>query len=60
MAGHMRIELVTDALQMALHQRRPAPGLIWHSEPPSLTRQTSKQQSCVCPEQLDTAAILCQ
>ena len=26
MADHMRTELVTDALQMALAQRRPAPG----------------------------------
>jgi putative transposase len=32
MADHMRTELVTDALQMALAHRRPAPGLIWHSD----------------------------
>jgi putative transposase len=32
MADHMRAELVTDALQMALARRRPAPGLIWHSD----------------------------
>jgi putative transposase len=32
MDSHMRTELVTDALQMALAQRRPAPGLIWHSD----------------------------
>jgi putative transposase len=32
MADHMRTELVTDALQMALAQRRPNPGLIWHSD----------------------------
>ncbi len=32
MADHMRTELVTDALQMALAQRRPDPGLIWHSD----------------------------
>jgi putative transposase len=32
MADHMRTELVVDALQMALAQRRPAPGLIWHSD----------------------------
>ena len=32
MADHMRTELVSDALQMALAQRRPAPGLIWHSD----------------------------
>ena len=32
MADHMRTELVTDALQMALKHRRPDPGLIWHSD----------------------------
>ena len=32
MADHMRTELVTDALQMALAHRRPQPGLIWHSD----------------------------
>jgi len=32
MADHMRTELVTDALEMALARRRPAPGLIWHSD----------------------------
>lgn len=32
MAEHMRTELVLDALQMALHRRRPAPGLIHHSD----------------------------
>jgi putative transposase len=32
MADHMRTELVIDALQMALQRRRPAPGLIWHSD----------------------------
>jgi putative transposase len=32
MADHMRAELVTDALQMALAHRRPAQGLIWHSD----------------------------
>jgi putative transposase len=32
MADHMRTELVTDALQMALARRRPGPGLIWHSD----------------------------
>ena len=31
-ADHMRAELVTDALQMALAHRRPARGLIWHSD----------------------------
>lgn len=32
MADHMRAELVCDALGMALTARRPAPGLIWHSD----------------------------
>jgi putative transposase len=32
MADHMRTELVVDALGMALGRRRPAPGLIWHSD----------------------------
>lgn len=32
MADHMRTELVVEALQMALAQRRPGPGLIWHSD----------------------------
>jgi putative transposase len=32
MADHMRTELVTDALEMALTRRRPAPGLVHHSD----------------------------
>ncbi|MFE0156845.1 IS3 family transposase [Nonomuraea sp. NPDC059007] len=32
MADHMRTELVTDALAMALHQRRPEAGVIHHSD----------------------------
>lgn len=32
MADHMRTELVTDALQMALERRSPEPGLIHHSD----------------------------
>ena len=32
MAGHMRSELVGDALSMALGMRRPAPGLLHHSD----------------------------
>jgi putative transposase len=32
MADHMRAELVVDALQMAVHRRRPAAGLIHHSD----------------------------
>src|ERR687895_2753148 len=32
MADHMRHELVVDALTMAVTRRRPAPGLIHHSD----------------------------
>jgi putative transposase len=32
MAEHMRSELVTDALSMAVHRRRPDPGLVHHSD----------------------------
>ena len=32
MGSHMRAELVVDALEMALARRRPAPGLVHHSD----------------------------
>jgi putative transposase len=32
MAEHMRAEIVVDALRMALHRRRPDPGLVHHSD----------------------------
>jgi transposase InsO family protein len=45
MADHMRAELVVDALQMALARRRPAPGLIHHSDQgsqPELNRSSQQ------------------
>jgi putative transposase len=41
MADHMRTELVADALRMAIGARRPAPGLIFHSD--RGTQYTSKE-----------------
>ncbi len=41
MAEHLRTDLVADALRMATHTRRPAPGLIFHSD--RGTQYTSKQ-----------------
>jgi len=32
LADHMRAELVCDALRMAIEHRRPAPGLMFHSD----------------------------
>jgi transposase InsO family protein len=41
LADHMRAELVCDALQMAVDTRRPAPGVIFHSD--RGTQYTSKE-----------------
>jgi putative transposase len=41
MADHMRTELVSDALRMAVAARHPAPGLIFHSD--RGTQYTSKE-----------------
>lgn len=30
MANHIRVQLVNDALQMAIWQRKPGKGLLWH------------------------------
>jgi putative transposase len=38
MADHLRTELATDALEMALTTRRPKPGLIHHTDRGVLTR----------------------
>ena len=32
MADHMRTDLVCDALEMAIAQRQPAPGLTFHTD----------------------------
>jgi len=49
MADHMRAELVVDALGMAVAQRRPASGLIHHSDQGS-QGNTSRSRSAKPPE----------
>lgn len=44
MADHMETALVNDALQMALTRRRPAPGLIHHSDQGSQYTSSAYQQ----------------
>jgi putative transposase len=45
-AEHMRTELVTDALAMALHQRRPQAGVIHHSDTGSQLEFKESSQHC--------------
>jgi len=52
MASHLRSELVTDALDMALWRRQPAPGLIHHSD------RGSQYTSISFGQKLEEAAIL--
>jgi transposase InsO family protein len=47
MADHMRAELVCDALTMALNARRPAPGLIFHSDRGTQLRFKGSSQRCL-------------
>jgi putative transposase len=46
MADHMRTELVTDALAMAIHQRRPSSGVIHHSDKGSQYTSIAFGQRC--------------
>ena len=52
-ADHMRTELVIEALQMAVRRRRPAPGLIHHSD------RGSQYASHEYRRLLDTHGFLC-
>ncbi|MEV1005211.1 IS3 family transposase [Nonomuraea sp. NPDC050202] len=53
MADHMRTELVTDALAMALHQRRPEAGVTHHSDKGSQLRFNRSSQHCCSAASLD-------
>jgi putative transposase len=44
MADHMKAKLVNDALTMALFQRKPKRGLIWHSDRGSQYASTSHRE----------------
>ncbi len=46
MANHMRTELVTDALAMAIAARRPRPGLVHHSDKGSQYTSLTFGQRC--------------
>jgi putative transposase len=37
-ANHMRTELIVDAIDMAVEQRKPARGLVHHSDQGTQTR----------------------
>jgi transposase InsO family protein len=50
MADHMRSELVVDALEMAVARRRPAPGLIHHSDQGSRGGFKGSSQRLECEE----------
>src|SRR5207247_1004768 len=45
-ADHLRTELATDALQMALSSRRPGPSLIHHSDRGGQTGFKESSQQC--------------
>jgi putative transposase len=46
MATYLRTDLVLDALEMALWNRRPAPGVIHHSDHGSQTGFKGSSQQC--------------
>lgn len=49
LADHIRAELVCDALRMTIAQRRPTPGLIFHSD--RGTQYTSSEFTALLAEQ---------
>jgi putative transposase len=58
MADHLRAELVTDALEMALAHRRPARGLIWHSDQGSQPGLNRSSQHWVVDLNVNTHSVL--
>jgi putative transposase len=47
MATHLRTELVLDALEMAITQRNPTPGLVHHSDHGCQPRFKGSSQRCL-------------
>jgi transposase InsO family protein len=55
LADHMRAELICDALRMAIAHRRPAPGLIFHSD--RGTQYTSAEFTALLAEHQITQSL---
>ncbi len=55
MADHMRTELVADALRMTIGARRPAPGLVFHSD--RGTQYTSAEFTALLDEHQITQSL---
>jgi putative transposase len=53
MAEHLRTELVLDALEMAIWRRRPAAGLIHHSDRGCQPRFKGSSQHCLVGSRVD-------
>jgi putative transposase len=52
MTEHMRTELVADALGMAVHRRRPEPGLVHHSDQGSRSSMSRCNSAVLYPSRL--------
>jgi hypothetical protein len=55
LADHLRSELVIEAVEMAVARRRPAPGLVHHSDQGAQPGLNRSSQQCVCEMNLETA-----
>jgi transposase InsO family protein len=58
MADHMRAELVCDALRMAIENRQPTPGAIFHSDRGTQPRFNRSKQHCCFRRRLGGGRVL--